>query len=155
VWRSPDSPFAINTWTNVSVTYDFGHVDNLPIIYVNGVTVGGLTEVADPAGVFRGEVGAQFCIGNINAVSWPYTRAIDGVIRKVRAHNVILTPAEEVTLAAGTEVERGLVFQGPCVRTEDLTEFTDLTLTADYRLIDNMYGMIGTPNGTPISRLIP
>jgi len=41
------------------------------------------------------------------------------------------------------------------VRTEDLADFEDLTLTASDKLIDNMYGAIGTPNGSVVTRLIP
>jgi len=157
-WYSDDSTIALAT--NYHLGFTFGPLDNLatnPIIYIDGVAVT-TTEIVAPLGAIGDEVGSNFSIGNMN-----WTAAIDistvGLLRDVRTYDVILTPTEMATLhsdgAWGTGVTRGLVHHGPCVKTEDLTYFTDHTLLTTDRLIDNMHRSRGKKSGTVVTRLVP
>jgi hypothetical protein len=80
-----------------------------------------------------------------------------GKIEDARVYNRILTPTEALAItnegAYGTGVLSGLVFQAPTVRTRNLTYYPDKTLASSDKIIDNIYGAIGTPNGSPITRL--
>jgi len=153
-WTTPNNSIVANTWTHVLCTRDGSNAANAPIIYIGGI-VQALTNTTVQNGATVSEEGAHFFIGNIHTGTINWIWPVDGVIKDVRAFDVISTQAEATSLAAGGDVTRGLVFQAPCVRTEDLADFEDLTLTSSDKMIDNMYGMVGTPNGSVITRLIP
>jgi len=55
--------------------------------------------------------------------------------------------------AGGDDYYAGMVFQAFAVRTLDLTTYTNLTLTTSTKLLDAHLGYVGTPNGSPISRI--
>jgi hypothetical protein len=42
-----------------------------------------------------------------------------------------------------------MIFQGPVVRTGELTKYVGATLTADLPVLDNVYGYVGAINGSP------
>jgi hypothetical protein len=70
-----------------------------------------------------------------------------------------LTSVEATTLYnSGVQddalVTDGLIFQGPCVRTKDYPLYEDETLTESLKVLDNVYGMVGTPHGSPIGRAV-
>ena len=153
-WTTPANQFALNAWTNLIVTYEPAEVLAVPIIYIGGVSQV-LNEIQAPAGALRSEVGVPLSIGNYKASTVDYSKPSDGLIKDTRGYNVILSQAEATSLAAGGNVTRGMVFQGPCVRTKELADFGDLVLTADKKMIDNMFGMVGTPNNSVTTRLIP
>jgi hypothetical protein len=149
--------FTKDVWHHVAVTHDQSSTLNDPIIYVDG-TSWGSKEVLTPSGTNKDDTGANFAIGNIKSPSVDYSWPFNGRIKDARVYNRILTPTEVATLnsegAGGTGVTTGMVFQSPCVRTSDLAHYTDLTLTDEDKLIDNIYGVIGTKYGSPITRLI-
>jgi len=153
-WRCNADAVPLNDWTHVLVTYELTDVDADPIFYQDGVSLV-VTEVLTPLGALRSEEGANLVIGNRQSVLGdPYNHPFDGLIKDVRVYNVILTQAEATSLAAGGNITRGLVFQGPCVRTRELSDFEDKTLLPTDRMIDNIFGMVGKPNGSVITRLI-
>ncbi|MCK4825470.1 LamG domain-containing protein, partial [bacterium] len=153
-WKTTNACVGAAAWYNVIITYDMSNVALDPIVYVGGVAQA-LDEDVTPAGAAFSRDGNSLVIGNVKTATEDYFRPFDGLIKDVRVYNVILTQAEATSLAAGGNVTRGMVFQGPCVRTDDLDYFEDRTLTSVDRLIDNMFGCVGTPNNTVITRLIP
>ena len=127
--------------------------------YANGNLIG--TNVfTEPVGVRESIEGANYTVGNIRSIDGPtdYSRPFPGKLADIRHHNVILTDAEMATVYAdgigGDGVTRGLLFQGPCVKTADLTYFTDRTLTADDRLTENVGGYVGVPTAGVVTRVI-
>lgn len=154
-WRCNVTPIPLNDWTHVLVTYGFTLADD-PVFYQDGISLT-VVETITPQGALKSEVGVNFVIGNrqsLAAAPNPYNHPFDGLIKDVRVYDVKLTQAEATSLAAGGNVTRGLVFQGPCVRTRELADFEDKTLLSTDRMIDNMYGMVGTPNDEVVTRLI-
>jgi len=155
IWQSALNSIPLNAWTDLIITHNLTVSTTAPIIYIDGVNQAPLTEVQAPLGNVADEEGNHLVIGN-NISATQHTKSMDGLIKDVCVYDVILTQAEATSHAAGGDITRGLVFQGPCVRTADLDYFEDLTLDPLVdRLIDNMYGMIGTPANTVITRLIP
>ena len=154
LWKTPAWSITQNAWVHVLVTRDSSNRLNLPIIYIGG-TAQSLTQEIVQENATPNETGVSFLIGNLKTESIDYTWPFDGVIKDARVYNRILTTAEAATLAASGVVTDGLVFQSPCVRTKELTKYTDLTLTAEEKLLDNIFGVVGSPHGSPITRLIP
>lgn len=144
----------LNAWSLVSVSID---VDvKLPVFHLNGSVDATVTNTA-ATGSVKSWNGFNFCLGNYYATDAQYLFPFVGKFKDCRVYNRILTDTEHAALNSGgaysNVVTSGLVFQGPVIRTNELTAFTDLTLTASKKLIDNIYGAIGIPNGSPISRL--
>lgn len=150
-WRTPVDSVTRDDWMHVLVT-NAADPTGPPVIYIDGVsqTLTQLDVTTDP---LANETGCNFFIGNWKTATNDYNRPFDGLIKEVQVHNVNLTQAEATTLAGGGEVTRGLVFQAPCVRTRELSDFEDLTLTTE-KLLDNIFGMVGTPHGSVVTRLI-
>jgi len=113
----------------------------------------GIISFPAPAGSKRSTVGVEFVIGKYFVGS--AGNSFDGTIKDVRVWNRVLTNAEIATIYGGGDIDDGLLFQGPVVRTAELPYFEDLTLTTSDKLLDNVYGRVGTPHGSVITRLIP
>lgn len=144
-----------NAWQHIAITYNCWDVDALPIIYINGSS-SAVTESLNPAGDLYSQVGAEVVIGNWHTASIEYTKPFQGSLKDVRIYNRILTAAEITTLYnAGTPdaslVTTGLVFQGPVVMTKDATTYNGATLTADMKVLDNIYRAVGSPIDTPVA----
>ena len=154
-WLTAVNSLTLNTWTNIIVTRDASVAANVPIIYIGGVDQAPLNEVSAQGGVTAPEEGVHFFIGNVKTAAVDWAWPMDGLIKDVRVYNRILTGVEAASLAAGGDETQGLIFQSPCVRTNELSDFEDLTLTADLKMIDNIYGFVGTPHDAVITRLIP
>ena len=45
-----------------------------------------------------------------------------------------------------------LLFMGPVVRTSEKTSYYDLTLTDETKVLDAVYGVVGTRTGTVVTR---
>jgi hypothetical protein len=129
---------------------DTGSTANDPIFYIDG-TATSTVEIDTPSGslMFQSNWIKKFG-HNITALG------ANAAIKDYRIYSRILSAGEVSTLhsegAGGTGVSStGLLFQGPCVRTRDIDYFTAHTLTADDRLIDNIYGTVGAPSGTIVT----
>lgn len=156
IWLSPVSTPSLGAWSHVVITYNSSSTSNDPIIYINGSSVT-VTEASTPAGSVKSETGAVFSVGN---KSTTHNLPFDGKIFDPRVYNRILSAAEVTTLYnSGTPdvtlVTDGLVFQGFNVRTNELADYEDVTLTSTLKLRDNAFGAVGTPNGSPIGREAP
>lgn len=155
VYVTGDDTLTINTLHHILVTRDASVAANHPIIYIDGVNQAPLEELSLQNGPTASEVGVRTFIGNEKTSTLDYPFPFDGVIHDVRIFDVILIQAEATSLAAGGNVTRGMVFQGPVVRTKDLTYFTDRVLGTADKVLDNMFRMVGTPNDSPTTRIIP
>ena len=119
-------------------------------------------EAQAPSGAAKSEVGTPLIIGNWETATEDYSKAFDGKIKDARIYDMSKTSTSAADLAAalyaegagGTGNFDGMVFQAFAVRTLELSTFEDLTLT-DEKLLDAYNGYIGTPNGSPVVRLIP
>lgn len=124
----------------VVATRDDTLASNLPIIYVNGVAQA-LTTVSAQVG-YSGETGLLFRICS----------SIAGNARDLRVYERILTSAEITALYAegpyGTANTSGLVFQATGIRTDEFADYDHQALSG-LKVLDSVYGMIGTPSGTP------
>jgi len=155
-WVTPENIPTLNTWTHIAITYNNSSVSNDPIIYVNGSAVT-ITEITAPSGTVKPENGVILDIGNWSTSLTPYSRSFNGKIKDVRVYNRILSAAEVTTLYNGGTpdmdlVTDGLQFQAFVVPTFRLTDFVDATLTSDMKVRDRIYGVVGTPHGSPIGR---
>jgi len=158
-WDTPNNSVANNGWYHIVLTYDSTSISNNPIIYVNG-TSQTLVKTGTPSGTVLSQVGNEFVVGNIHTSTFDYTAGFIGKLFDPRMYNRILSAAEVTTLYnSGTPdetlVTSGLVFQGFNVRTADLADYTDQTLTSALKVRDNVFGAIGTPAGSPIGRSAP
>jgi len=153
-WFSSVGALPYDEWVHVAVTRDCTTATTLPKMYINGVEDTGVTEALRPGGAINDETGAQFAIGNMDTAAHPKTYPFDGVIEDVRYYGRILSAAEiAAEYADVTENTTGLLFQGPAVRTADLTYFTDHVMVADDRVIDNIYGVVGSASDTVTTRI--
>lgn len=158
-WASHNaSLISTGGWKHIVITHDVSaDATAAPLMYFGGSAITVDTTTA-PSGTLVGEDGARLVLNNISIVGYSFAIPLDGKQKDVRIFDVILTPAEISQMFSegpgGTGVTRGLVFQGPTVRTAEAASFADKTLGAGDRLIDNIYGAVGTPSGTPITRAV-
>jgi hypothetical protein len=148
-WKATTT-FNTNAWVHILTTIHPKDNTSNPILYINGVS-SSVTETEAPTGAY---IGTEW---NTRLGMEALYLSPTGKVKDARAYNRILTPIEAAAItnegAYGTGVLDGLVFQAPCVRTKQLSYFTDKTLASSDKIIDNIYGAIGTPNGSPITRL--
>lgn len=159
IWRTPTNSIPLTTWTHILITHDITTPTTAPIIYING-TAQTLTTVQTPVGSVSAEDGNGLVIGNNKSTLYNYNSAFDGKIFDPRIYSDVKTSGNATTLYnSGTPDETlltsGLMFQGFCVRTSDLDAYTDITLTSSLNVRDNLFGAVGSPNGTPTARAAP
>lgn len=151
-WRTTNDELSakLNQWVMITITYDNSSASNNPVIYIDGSSVA-VTEFETPTGIADNGTGNEFILGNLNYPDTGYAFNFTGKIKDVRIYDRILSAAEITTLYnSGTVnnalVTDGLVFQGPTVKTSEYDDYTDSTLTIDQKIIDNIFGAVGTPN---------
>ena len=148
-------------WAHILVDYDHSSTSNDPAFYYNGVLKSS-GEAQAPSGAAKSEVGTPLIIGNWKTATQDYDSAFDGKIKDARIYDMGKTSTSAAALAAalyaegagGTGNFEGMVFQAFAVRTAELSTFEDMTLT-DEKLLESYNGCVGTPNGSPVVRLIP
>lgn len=136
------------TWTHVVMTRA-ASVDPLaaPKFYKNAVD-SGATVLTTPVGTISDQTGMNLSVGGEKTA-----RPFYGHLYDVRIYNKELSSSEVSTIYnSGTpvlndNVTDGLVFQSLCVPTNKSTDYIDQTLDTDQRLIDNIYGYVGIPQG--------
>lgn len=154
IWYRSFSP-TTGVWYHLAMTYNFS-TSSVPKFYINGVEYAP-TFSLQPTGAAFTERPQILVIGNKSTNNFYYTNGVKGQLKDVRVYNRILSAAEITTLYnSGTPdmdlVTDGLQFQTFVIPTNRLTSYTDATLTSDMKLRDRIYGMIGTPHGSPIGR---
>ena len=156
-WVTPVNSIPLTAWTHVVVMRDVStDLTTDPVIYIDG-TLQTLTENVAPSGAINNEAGSPFVIGNWKTATNDYDRAMDGKLKDVRVYNRILSAAEVTTLynsgtPSASAVTDGMVFQAFAVRTKDLALYVNQTLTESMKLLDNVFGVVGTPHGSPVGR---
>lgn len=144
-------------WYHVVVTLDTS-VDPLayPIIYVNGSSAQPLTNTA-PLGSKLDENGTRLLMGNLYPVYYGkyYYDQFVGQLKDIRIFNSILSQSQSAKLnsdgAGGAGVTDGMIFQAFFVRSDDHAAYVGKTLNSDDKLMDNVNGYIGIPNGGSVS----
>lgn len=151
-WRTTNDELTarVNQWVMITVTYDSSSASNDPVFYINGSSVA-ITEFETPSGTVPDETGNRMIIANRVYPGFDYEYGFHGKIKDLRIYDRILSAAEITTLYnSGTVnnalVTDGLVFQGPAVRTSEYADYIDEVLTTDQKIIDNIFGAVGTPN---------
>lgn len=156
-WRAPIGDITTGGWYFVAVT-KAGDSSDDPILYINGssVTVTQISVPPTPEDA-HSEEGAHLLVGNVKTATLDYSYGIDGKVKDVRIYNRILS-ADEVSeiYNSGTPdaslVTDGLKFQAFTVRTSDYDDYEDATLDDEMKVLDNMFGVVGTPHGSPVGR---
>ena len=148
IWRTPPWLWTAGDWHHVVMTME---ISSTPRVWFDGVEQA-LTVITAPQNPADDETGTGFFIGNTVTQTINGTRPADSIIKDARVYNRLLSNDEAIALYNGTNVTDGLVFQGPNVRTNELDEYIDQTLTPAKTVRDNVYGVIGKIFGSPIGR---
>lgn len=155
-WSCPANPFSVGGWVHVLAAYNNSSASNDPQIFVNGVSQT-ITENTTPSGAAVSEEGSELVIGNSKLADSCW----NGKLKDIREYDVDQSIHSPQALATGLYNEgaggngyySGMKFSAFCVRTSELTAFTDLTLTTE-KLIEGYKGYVGTPSGSPIVRAV-
>lgn len=156
IWLTPDNSIPLTAWTHVAFTRDVSASPHTPpVMYINGVAQT-LTNPTDAASSVYTQTGMNFVIGNFNAVDNAYNRPWDGKIKDVRIYNYVLSSDNISSLYNSgtpliTSTPLDMVFQGPVVKTSELSSFINVSLS-NKKLRDGVYGAVGNINGAPIGR---
>jgi hypothetical protein len=161
-WTTDASSVPTGQWVHVLVTYDRSSASNNPVIYIDG-TSETVTETLTPSSTFKTEDGVSLVVGNWKTATEDYTRPFDGKIFDPRIYEGILTSGNATTLYNSgtpdetllTDQSTGLLFQAFAVRTAQAASYIDDTLDSTMTVRDNIFGAIGTINGSPIGRAAP
>ena len=155
-WNTTQT-FTFDAWHFVTVTRDTLLPGTKPIIYIDGVAAT-VTETDTQLGGLKNDALCSVQVGNVSTVSQNYTSPFIGKIKDARIYNRILTQAEITAMNTAGAYDMsntsGMIFQAPLVRTKELTYWTDHTMLSGDRMIDNVYSVVGTPNGNVITRTI-
>lgn len=151
LWTSPTGTLAgmNGAWHHVAMVYDDTYATNDPILYLDGAPLT-LHEADTPEGTAVPYGSADLIVGNLNVVGAVYPYNFNGYIKDIRIYDRLLSADEVSQLASDNDnyllVPDGLVFQAPAVKTEDYGMITGTVLYPDDKLIDNIYGVRGTPS---------
>lgn len=148
----------IDQWVHIVATYQFSS-SATPVFYVNNSTVG-ISSPTYGSGALQGDKPTRLIVGNrISSTGYSSDLAsgADAKLKDVRIYNRILTAAEITTLYNGGTpdmdlVTTGLQFQAFVVPTFRLSSYINATLTSSMKVRDRIYGVVGTPHGTPVGR---
>jgi len=136
---------------------------SVPNVWINGIKattqvlkVSGIGYDGTPVGAVTSIDGMDWCIGNIHgsAADVQFALPFRGKIVDARVYNRLFTKSELFSGGIGDmSVTDGLVFQSPVVRTSELNTYNNLTLTSSTKVLDNIYGEVGTANGVPTTSI--
>jgi len=142
-----------NTWYHVGITFDASAgASAAPIFYVNGSSVS-ITTTTAPGGARQVGDNTPLILFNVMVdISLATANFFSGRQFDPRIYERVLTGTEMTTLYnAGvpdeTLVTNGLLFQGICVPTVELSDFVGATLDDTYIVRDNIYGIVGKITG--------
>lgn len=156
IWRV-ENVIPLETWIHIVLTYDISsNVYANPLIYIDGAPQT-VTVQTTPLGTRISEIGNTFVVGNQKSAAIDYTRGFFGIGKDARVYNRILSQAEITELYnSGTpdasQVTDGLVFQAFAVRTKELSDYVNTALGEADKVLDNIFGVVGTPHGAPVGR---
>ena len=158
-WISNDL-LTTGQWYLVVVSHDVSSNPNAdPIFYINAVNAGLSFSSYPSAPIPADETGTLFVVGNRKNSGSDYSTCLDGKIKDPRVYDRILS-ADEITefynggVMDTSLVRDGLVFSGFYARTKRLDQYVDETLTETQKILNNVYGAIGVPHGSPVGRAV-
>lgn len=156
IWETNSNPFSTGAWHHIVITYDNTSTSNDPVFYIDGSSVT-VNELQAPVGTQVSKSNAITYIGNVLDITGSFKKALDGQVKDFRVYNRVISAAEVTTLYNGGTpdmdlVTDGLQFQAFVVPTFRLSSFVDATLASDMKVRDRIYGVVGTPHGTPVGR---
>jgi hypothetical protein len=74
-------------------------------------------------------------------------------LKNIRVYNDVLTAAQVAAIFAlcvnGNPSYSSQVFAGPCIKAVDATLYNGVALTENLKLLDDMFGAVGTPIEAP------
>jgi hypothetical protein len=158
-WVTTTFPMTtLNRWYHVVMTYDISSTANDPLFYIDGVLLT-TDEVVGytPAGTKYSKNSLPIVVGNHKSNTEDYTLPHHGKMKDVRVYHRILTGSEVTTIYNGGTPDEtigndGMVFQTFYVRTKDLSLFENVILKESDKVLDNLYGAVGTPHANPTGR---
>lgn len=145
---------SVNTLSRLCVTYSYPVIDaSYGKFYIDGADVTGSSTGAVLATAID-DLNNVFHIGYTGYGDGAENEVFLGKVAGCLIYNRKLS-ASEVSLDAATPgcITDGLLFRAPMIRIYQEPHYTDLTMTADDKVIDNTHGVVGTPNGSPICRI--
>ncbi|KKN52895.1 hypothetical protein LCGC14_0607570, partial [marine sediment metagenome] len=146
-YLTDNDTIAAATDYTVGVSYDSGSIYNRPTLYINGVKTA--ARVAKWNSGTRKETNNAFRV-NVGSTDLGFDD-FDGKIKNIRHYNRILSDTEHLFSHTGI-VADGMVFQVPNVISERLADYIDQSLAESDKIVDNVFGVVGTPLNTPTGR---
>jgi hypothetical protein len=151
-WRTTNDVLALDTETDIIVTYDGSNTANNPAIYIHGISVP-VTRVTAPVGTYRSGVSTDMYIGTPLSGGNP-----NGEIEDVRVYTGLKSAAQAAVIAGedietdATIDETNIVFHAPLTMCKGLTyeTFAGSTLGAANTFFDRIAGLLGVPSGSPL-----
>jgi len=159
IWTTANGIITAGAWFKVVITRDSSDPANAPIMYVDGVSKT-VTEDNPQVGATVAEDNCRMMLINVKTVTLDWPRNFDGIVKnfgiynRILAASEILAPTEPTPFDLGVSSTDGLVFLAPAILDEQVATYTDATLTAVDKVLDAVYGAVGTPHGSPIIRAI-
>ena len=95
-WRFEAGQSLLGGWHHLAVSYDYGSLNNVPSLYLDGAQIQNVEELRAPSGSVVADPGALF-IGNRDSGS----RSFDGRLDEVQVYDRALTAQEVATLFSG------------------------------------------------------
>jgi hypothetical protein len=143
-----------NTLFHIVIAGDMS-VASLPATFYKNGSYTALSGSVLNGGSYIPSNGNIFVMGNRYATGGLYDLAFGGLIKDLRLYDRIITADEDAAIYNGGVPSATvgpldhLIFQGPCVRTPELANYIGHTLTVDLPVLDNVFGIVGVPNGAP------
>ena len=162
-WRTSTVSVDVNNRINVVVYYDKSSTTNEPIFYINGVLASKTLDGTNTLTAMGSEDGSELWIGDYRTLSPIGTgTSINKKIRDVRIYNAS-TLTDLATLAAdiyaagpgeSVETDAQLVFNAFSVHSKLVSEYIDVALPEDKKLLDSVGFVVGTPVNSPTARAV-
>lgn len=161
-WRTNTVSVDVNNRINVVVYYDKSSTTNEPIFYINGVLASSSISGTNTLTAMGSEAGSELLIGDYRSSTIGTGFTINKKIRDVRIYNAS-TLTDLATLAAdiytagpGVSVTTNaeLVFNTFSVQTNSISEYIDVALSEEQKLLDSVGFYVGTPVNSPTARAV-
>jgi hypothetical protein len=152
-YHGASNNIAMNQWVHVVLTNDTSvDINTIPLAYIGGSPITALTAYATMTTAVADDSDNPFTIGNIYSESGVNAPFIGG-LKNIRVYNDVLTAAQVAAIFAlgvnGNPSYSSQVFAGPCIKAVDATLYNGVALTENLKLLDDMFGAVGTPIDGP------
>ena len=148
-WATSGGSATVGNTYSIGASMDIGHIDNDPILYLDGVA--DTAEIIASVNAFDSDAGDGLYIGK--TASGQNNGYYEGKVWDIHIANVIWTAEEFASLHASNAPGlwmRGLIFYAPMNGAAGLQEFDGAALGAANKVIDVISGILGTPTSNPL-----